>query len=152
MYNIDRKIFDKDNSSKNSLTNAENNYNVEASKQIKSDTNENKNKLPLTCDHKINKYNYKDNNRQHEGKYIEKSLKSNENSTDVNAKVVNNSMTWQTNTNQNNVENDHLEQEFVENKIYLNDQHHITNNNDNDNANNTRNHHRIQNDNNNSNS
>ena len=75
VYNKDRIIFDKEKSSKQSLTNDENNdyvETVETSKPIKCDKYKNKNELLLTCDNEINNCNcYKDNNRQHKERYIE---------------------------------------------------------------------------------
>ena len=119
-YNTYIILFDKEKSSKKHSTTSKNNDNIEtaeATTQIKSDINENKNKVLLTCDHDINNYHhYKNNNKKHKEKYIESSITNNENNTDVKTKKVNNSLTYQTNINQINVDNDKLEQNFVEKK------------------------------------
>ena len=119
-YNNNRILLDKGKSSKKRSTKNETNdnvENVEAATQIKSDINENKNNLLFICDQDIYNYNhYKNNNKKHKEKYIESSIKNNENNTDAKAKIVNNPLTYQTNTNQINVDNDKLEQDIVENK------------------------------------
>ena len=130
----DSIICEKEKSSKKHLIKDENSDKVEiveVDTQIKIDINDNKNNLFLTRDHANNNYkHYKNNKKKHKEKYIESSIRNNENNTDAKANVVNNILTYQTNTKQINLDNDKIEQDFGENKNYLNNQHYnIINNN-----------------------